>query len=191
MPQLTKRAVDGTQPSDRDVYLWDDEIRGFGLKVTPRGRKVYLYQYRYPKGRSGRTRRCTIGTHGELSPSQARKRALVLAAAVTEGRDPYEEQAAERRQASQEMTVTMLRNAWLKAFEAQVRTGDRSPRTLRDYGTVSDQMLLPHIGRRKAKTITAQDVQDLKAELTEKRGSAQANLALIPTCKKCDSLRTC
>jgi integrase len=79
--------VDALRASERDGYLWDDELTGFGVKVTPAGRKVYLVQYRIG-GRSGRTRRVTIGKHGILTPDQARTEAKRLLAMVAGGVDP-------------------------------------------------------------------------------------------------------
>ncbi|MBK5197096.1 MAG: DUF4102 domain-containing protein [Methyloceanibacter sp.] len=35
---ITKRAVDAAKPRSADAYLWDEELAGFGLKVTPAGR---------------------------------------------------------------------------------------------------------------------------------------------------------
>ena len=64
-------------PTPKTAYLWDDELPGFGLKITPAGRKVYLVQYRLG-GRKGRTRRFTIGQHGELTPTAARNEAKRL-----------------------------------------------------------------------------------------------------------------
>ena len=46
MGKITKRAVDGTNSSTRDAFLWDTQVKGFGLKVTPNGKKVYVLQYR-------------------------------------------------------------------------------------------------------------------------------------------------
>jgi hypothetical protein len=63
--RITKRTVDAAKAREIDSYLWDQELSGFGLKVTPAGRKVYLVQYQLG-GRKGRTRRVTIGRHGEL-----------------------------------------------------------------------------------------------------------------------------
>ena len=37
---ITKRAVDAAKARTTDTYLWDRELSGFGLKVTPAGRKV-------------------------------------------------------------------------------------------------------------------------------------------------------
>jgi len=84
---ISKRSVDGTKPCQKDAYLWDQELKGFGLKVTPAGRKVYLVQYRLG-GRKGRTRRVTIGAHGVLTADVARTRAKQLLGEVAAGRDP-------------------------------------------------------------------------------------------------------
>jgi hypothetical protein len=35
----------GTQPGLKDELVWDTKVPGFGLKVTPAGSKVILYQY--------------------------------------------------------------------------------------------------------------------------------------------------
>jgi integrase len=85
--RITKRTVDAALPQAIDGYLWDDELSGFGLKITPAGAKTYLIQYRLG-GRKGRTRRVTIGRHGVLTADQARIRAKILLGEVATGRDP-------------------------------------------------------------------------------------------------------
>ncbi|WP_413204261.1 hypothetical protein [Rhodospirillum sp. A1_3_36] len=42
MAKLTKRTVDHTEISDRTKVIWDDELRGFGLRIYPNGRKVFV-----------------------------------------------------------------------------------------------------------------------------------------------------
>ena len=56
----------------------------FGCKITPKGRRVYLLQYRI----NGRLRRYTIGIHGVLTAREARKIARNLLHEVVLGRDP-------------------------------------------------------------------------------------------------------
>jgi len=49
--KITKKKVDELQPSDRDVFLWDTELRGFGCKLTPKGSRVYILQYGKQRGK--------------------------------------------------------------------------------------------------------------------------------------------
>lgn len=67
--RLTKRTVDATQPGNKDVIIWDAELRGFGLRIKPSGAKIFLVQYR---DESRRTRRLSIGRYGVLTVEQAR-----------------------------------------------------------------------------------------------------------------------
>ena len=52
--KISKRTVDTVLPSGRDQFLWDTELPGFGLKVTSKGRKLYLLNYRTKRGRRRR-----------------------------------------------------------------------------------------------------------------------------------------
>ncbi|WP_245638531.1 tyrosine-type recombinase/integrase [Croceicoccus bisphenolivorans] len=90
--------MDATHPGAKEVMLWDDKISGFGLKVTPTGSKTYLFQYRLG-GRAGKTRRVTIGKHGNLTPDGARKEAERLARTVAQGLDPQQQKQDNARKA--------------------------------------------------------------------------------------------
>ena len=54
MTKLTKRTVDAAKPDVKRYVLWDSEIAGFGLRVSPAGRKSYVLKYRVGGGRAGR-----------------------------------------------------------------------------------------------------------------------------------------
>jgi integrase len=96
MPKITKRLVDASAPrAAGDYFVWDDEVKGFGLRVRPNGRKTYVLQYREAGGSS---RRILIGEHGTLTPDQARTSAAQLrAAAVAARRDPNAVDPAAKR----------------------------------------------------------------------------------------------
>jgi len=53
-----------------DTVLWDADVIGFGLKVLPSGRKVYLLKYRT---KAGTARKPNIDAHGKITAEQARK----------------------------------------------------------------------------------------------------------------------
>lgn len=100
--KITKRTVDAAKPAAGDLFIWDTELKGFGLKVTSAGRKIYLIQYRMPEpGKpQNRTtpRRYTIGEHGSpWTPDKARERADKLLKLVDERKDPAEIERAERQ----------------------------------------------------------------------------------------------
>ena len=97
--KVTKRAVDAMQASEQTKFLWDDELRGFGVRVTTNGAKSYVYQYRLG-GRESPKRRATIGRHGSpWTPATAREEAEKLARLVGQGIDPMDTERERRRQA--------------------------------------------------------------------------------------------
>ncbi|MDP3673638.1 MAG: integrase arm-type DNA-binding domain-containing protein [Novosphingobium sp.] len=96
--RISKSTVDATHSAAKDLFVWDDKLTGFGLKVTPSGSKVYLYQYRLG-GRGAKVRRYTIGRHGTLTPDGARTIAEGLALKVASGVDPQRVKVEQARQA--------------------------------------------------------------------------------------------
>jgi Arm DNA-binding domain len=94
MAKITKRAVDALQPDERrDVFTWDSELRGFGVRGKPSGVKTFLIQYRNVEGR---TRRLILGQYGALTPENAREMAREKLAGVAKGEDPSAERHAIR-----------------------------------------------------------------------------------------------
>jgi hypothetical protein len=88
--RITSSTVESLHAGDRDQYIWDFELPGFGVKVTPAGSRVYLVQYRIG-GRKGRTRRVTIGRHGSITAEAARETAVRIKETINSGRDPAAE----------------------------------------------------------------------------------------------------
>jgi integrase len=93
---ITLRNIDAVKPSPTgDVYTWDAYLRGFGVRVTPKGVKSYVLQYRVS---GGPARRKTIGMHGSPWTIQtARKEAERLLMIVRQGIDPVEAQREAKR----------------------------------------------------------------------------------------------
>lgn len=127
--RITKRSVDAVQAVASDTFLWDDELRGFGLKVTPAGKRSYVYQYRLG-GRGAKTKRWTLGSHGSpWTATTARAEAERLALLVGQGVDPVEAERVRRKQAE-----TLGFTDYVTAFtEGYLKTewGDSWPLALR------------------------------------------------------------
>jgi Arm DNA-binding domain len=95
--KLTKRAVDAAASRPSRYVLWDDELRGFGLRIEPSGTKTYLIRYRCGGGRSAPLRQMVIGRHGVLTPEEARKEARIQLARVAQGDDPAGQRSAKQK----------------------------------------------------------------------------------------------
>lgn len=166
--KISKRAVDATEPGDHDVYLWDADLAGFGLKVTPAGGKVYLVQYRMG-GRKGRTRRVTIGRHGQLTPDQARREAKRLLGQVAAGHDPAEVRAEARR----DPTVADLCDLYLTEGCAT-----KKPSTLATDRSNIERHIKPLLGRRRVRTVKRADVERFQQDVA--RGNTAADVKTGP-----------
>ena len=93
MTKLTKRTVDLVLVTEKMFILWDGELRGFGLRVYPNGRKVYIVKCRI----KGQQRFITIGQHGPLTADQARAKAYNILSEAKNGRDPARDQDQVRK----------------------------------------------------------------------------------------------
>jgi Arm DNA-binding domain len=104
--KLTKSAIDVLPTSKSDIVYWDAGCPGFGVKVTPKGRKVFIVLYRVG-GAGSRLRKYTIGPYGRVTLHQARVAAQKVFAAKLEGRDP----AAEKREAKRRVVADRVDGA--------------------------------------------------------------------------------
>ncbi|WP_172298170.1 site-specific integrase [Pseudoruegeria sp. HB172150] len=148
--RITKRSVDALQPEAKRYVLWDNEVSGFGVRVNPTGRKVYVLKYRVGGGRNGRPRWATIGTHGSMTPDQARAVARGWAAEVAAGADPAGAKE-ERRKAP---TVSDLLNRYLDEH-AKVKN---KASTAANARSLVDNLIRPSLGRLKVSDLTVADV---------------------------------
>jgi integrase len=152
--KITKRLVDTAAPDAvNDAFQWDSEVRGFGLKVTPAGVKVYVLQYHVGSGRNARRRRLVIGRHGSpWTPETARIEAKRLLGEVAKGLDPLEQRQQERKM----MTIAELCDLYLAEG-----VGHKKPTTL-----LSDRARIEHhikqlLGKRRLDQVMRADVERL------------------------------
>ena len=148
--KISKRQVDATDPQERDVFIWDTDLKGFGLKVTPVGNRIYILQYRI----GGRLRRYTIGKHGSpWTPDLARKEASRLIGLVAQGSDPAEIKTASNA------TPTIADLA--KKFMAVHVAAKTAVRTGKEYSRLFDQIIIPAMGKRRVTDVTRADIARL------------------------------
>lgn len=155
--RLTRQLVESSEPRDRDLFLWDSEVIGFGVKVSPGGRRTYVLQYRFER----QTRRYAIGRHGSpWTVASAREEALRLLGRIASGHDPQSEKTGARR----DMTVAEL-------CDLYVSEGLRTAKPLSVEAAKTDirNHIKPILGTRVAATITAADIDRLLLDVADGR----------------------
>ena len=84
--------MDALRPGD---IIADTEVKGFVARRLPSGVVTYGLRYRA----SGRQRWFALGTHGKVTPDQARRLAKKRTGEVADDRDPTAERETERAKA--------------------------------------------------------------------------------------------
>ncbi len=172
--RLTKVVVEQLTAEARDQFVWDDRLPGFGVKVTPKGARVYVYQYRPKHARF--TRRYTIGKHGApWTADKARDAAGDLAARVRLGEDPFAADKA-RREAEAAATSESKRakdQASQERFELIAtqfveRYAKPKNRNWIESQRIFDREVLPKWRDRPIRSITRKDVIELIDEIEDR-----------------------
>jgi len=163
MGKITKRTVDTLHPDkDRDVFTWDSELRGFGIRVKPSGVKTFFIQYRNVEGR---TRRLALGQYMTLTPESARELAREKLARVAKGEDP----SAERQAVRAGLSVSEVCD-WYLEEAAAGRILGRSRRPIKASTLKMDRSRIeihikPLFGARLVSGLTLRDIEGMQADI--------------------------
>ena len=167
--KLTKTVVANARPQAARYTLFDSQVPGFGLRVYPSGAQSWIFEYRPGEGgRRVAKKRITIGKVSDFTPEAARKVADGYRAMVRTGNDPQGDKARQR----EAMTVSELATAFL----ADHVDAKRKASTKAHYEDVLNRLVVPKIGKLKAKDVTRADIARL--HLANRKTPFQANRIL-------------
>ena len=167
--RLTKSAIDALPTPDKEVVHWDQALPGFGLKMTPKGRRVFIVLYRAGGGGS-RLRKYTIGPYGRITLHNARIEAQKVLAARLEGRDPATEKLEARRRLTAD-TLPEVIGLYAKLHLSQRRSG-------REVMQILQRNLVDRVGSRSVHSISKRDVIDLVNAVVDRGSPVAANKSL-------------
>lgn len=167
MPKLTKRRVESFAVRTKSYFEWDSEIKGFGVRIMPSGTKTYQIQYR----KGGRTRRASIGRHGNITVEQARNRAKEIMGELSKGENPIEEISQHRRAPSMSALCERF-------FEDHVKQHCK-PSTQGEYRRAIDLFINPAIGSFKIVDVERRDVAELHHKFRHKPYQANRTLGVL------------
>jgi integrase len=158
--RLTQAFVDAQAANGSDRIIFDSQVSGLGLRVTPTGTRIFIAQ-----GRVGRRkRRITVGFATDMTLAKARTEALHALAAMRGGVDPAAERKARvRAAAARETTIAALAEKWMADF---VRP-KLKPRTAHDYGQLLAKHILPALGHLAVGDIDHKDIERLHVDMAK------------------------
>ena len=142
---LTPRLARQSKPQAKDTFLFDKSLPGFGLRIHPSGRKVWIVQARI----EGRSRSIVIARHGEMELAEARRRARDMLTRIRAGDNPADD-------IQREKTTPAFRefaDEYLRRCEPHWKPSGR--KTVRIY---LNARILPAFGRMPLDRIGREDV---------------------------------
>lgn len=168
MPKLTKRVVESLAPGDRDYTVWDEALPGFGIRIWPSGKRVYILKYR---NQYGRQRKPVLGVHGPMTADQARDKALSWLGKTGDGADP----SGERQEGRRAPTLPEFAERYLREHAA----AKKAPRSLKEDRRLIENVLLPEFRTRKLAEITRSEVAQFHHRLRATPVEANRALSLL------------
>lgn len=93
---LSELALKAAKPGAKEYDIWDSKVKGFGVRVSPKGTKTFVLLFRF----EGRPRRYTIARYPDLSLADARDKAQDAKGKIANGVDPQAEKTKEKRKLS-------------------------------------------------------------------------------------------
>ncbi len=174
--KITERMLKNLATPAGKYRIWyDDEITGFGVRVTQSGTKSFIVAYTG----GGRERRYTIGKHPAWSVAAARAEAKRLRLQIDTGGDPMGDRHAKRG----EQTVADLCDRYLADYAPQ----KNRPATIAKNRDYIDRLIKPRIGKLKAPVVSYSDIDGLHRQITIENGPYIAN-RVAALCSKLFSL---
>ena len=146
--KFTDTSIKALKPNSDRYEKWETNGRGFGIRVSPAGRKTFLFMYRV----NGLSRRMSIGVYPAITLSEARtvhaKAREELGKGTDPGRELVEKKKGERKAPTVEGLVEEYLEKWAKPRK----------KTWKEDKRILYKDVIPVIGRRKAKDVKKRDV---------------------------------
>ncbi len=141
---LTKKSIENLEITGKRYSVFDDDLKGFGVRVGIKGDKSFYLLYRVGKGRSAIKRWLRLGSFPTMTVEQARQLAKLKSTHVALGEDPAEEVQAEK-------TALNVNTAFDLFFEQH---GSKlKPNTIRTYRQIARDHIIPAMGKFKLDSI--------------------------------------
>ncbi len=169
--KISRRTIDAAEVRDKPYFIWDSELKGFGIAISALGLKTYVVKYRVGKGRGASVRRVTICDIGKLTPDEARAEAKNYISNGILGVDL----AASRK--SQQLSVTV--NDLADVFITHHVNKKKKQTTIASYTANVNKHIRSGLGRTRIDELTRSQISNWHFQLNETPYAANTALTIL------------
>ncbi len=166
--KFTDRQIKALKPKSQRYEIWEDNGKGFGIRVSPTGRKSFIFLYRF----QGTSRRMTFGNYPQKSLADAHADHAKARQLLERVIDPATVEQEEKEESRRSPTVKRLVDEYIEKY-AKPRK-----RSWKEDERILHKDVITRWGKRKAQDITRRDVILLLDEIVERGALIQANRTL-------------
>jgi len=163
--KFTDKSVKALKPAEERYELWEGGRTGLGLRVSPKGRKSWLYMYRF----DGRARRMTLGCYPKMGVADAKLKYAEAKKVLDMGEDPAIELVHKKQTLRQSPTVEELADEYIEKY------AKRHKKRWNEDQRILNHDVLPSWRYRKVKSIKRKDVNIILDAIIARGAEIQAN----------------
>ena len=166
--KFTDRQIKSLKPKKTRYEVWEDNGKGFGVRVAPTSRKSFIFLYRF----QGTSRRMTFGNYPETSLADAHAAHAKSRQLLEQGSDPATVEQDEKEESRRSPSVKRLVAEYIEKY-AKPRK-----RSWKEDKRILYKDVVPRWGKRKAQDVARRDIILLLDEIVERGALIQANRTL-------------
>ena len=152
---LTEKTIKEAEARAKPYVIWDEKIKGFGMRVFPAGRRSYILMYRI----NGVLKLVTLARIADLSLKDARARAASELSTARLGKTDLATRKKDERNAP---TIAELWARFENEYAPErIDAGRMTKRTLQEYRKQYTRLIAPSLSRVKVKDISRGDIEKL------------------------------
>ncbi|CAA6603289.1 putative Phage integrase family protein [Rhodospirillaceae bacterium LM-1] len=168
--KITRKLLNSIQTGaapNRDKYIYDESIKGFGVKITPKLRITFFAQFRVGGGRAAASKRITIGSYPAWTPEAAREEAARVLRAARLGEDPAGKKKAEGQTVEAVSKDFLKLHSWSEIND-RAKWKDEVERAL-------EKNIIPIIGNMNIREVKKSDITKVTDKILERGSPVAAN----------------
>jgi len=146
---------------EHPLFVWDSDLKGYGVRITPSGVLSFIARFRVGGGRAGKQRVMTLGRVGVMTYKEARAEARDVLAAASLGRDPLEERDTDR--GSKSPTLSEFADRYLDEYVDL----NKKPTSAAEDRRIVEAYIKPELGTKRLTKLDAKDIRKLIASMAK------------------------